>query len=146
MNYETKILTYVLDISLLSTDRSLLKQEFSVKVLDAKNELSGMSSDVKMARKVFGIEQGTLGGINKMHMYKAINHVLAYHILDICQWVKGGGLSQKNVAIPIDIGPHKDLLKKLVSTISWTIVVEISISFAESPKNERLANCSEASQ
>jgi hypothetical protein len=98
-----------------------MKQLFSSKVVEAEKELAGNSSDVKAARKVLGLEQGAISNINEMHFYKAVNRILAYRILDVCQWIKGGGPSMPTMAaVPNLAIKHNDLLKKLVRTNAIT--------------------------
>jgi hypothetical protein len=97
-------------------------------VFEAEHELFGMSADVKAARKVLGIEPGPIGSINEAHLYKAVNRVLAYRILDVCQWVRSEHPPLTTMAIPTLLGDHNNLLQKLVSTnpittLPWSIVL-----------------------
>jgi len=82
--------------------------------LEAEQELSGNSADVKAARKVLQIEPGGIYKINNQLLYKAVNRILGYCILDVCQWVKSGSASLQMTAVPTLLGPHSDLLQKLV--------------------------------
>jgi hypothetical protein len=82
--------------------------------LEAEQELSGNSADIKAARKVLRIEPGSIGKISDGHLYKAVNRVLAYRILDVCQWVKSKHTSLQTAVVPTLLGPHSDLLQKLV--------------------------------
>jgi hypothetical protein len=82
--------------------------------LEAEKELNGTSADIKAARKVLRLDPGPIDKINDQRLYKAMNRVLAYRILDVCQWVKSETVSLQTTAVPTLLGPHSDLLPKLV--------------------------------
>jgi hypothetical protein len=58
--------------------------------------------------------------INEGHLYKAVNRVLAYRILDVSQWVKKNEPSLHSTVAPPLVEPHNDLLRKLVGTDTLT--------------------------
>ena len=76
-------------------------QDFFTKILEADNELSGTTADVKAARKVLQIEPGPTGNINETHFHKAVNRVLAYRVIDICQWIKSNNSSLSSTVVPV---------------------------------------------
>ena len=82
--------------------------------MEAEQELTGNSADIKAARKVLQIEPGPVGSISDTHLYKAVNRVLAYRILDVCEWVRSERPSLQSTAVPSLLGPNNDLLQKLV--------------------------------
>jgi len=82
--------------------------------LEAEQELSGNSTDVRAARQILGIEPSLLRNISDAHLYKTVNRVLAYRILDVCQWVWSERPSLKTTAVPTLLGPYTNLLQKLV--------------------------------
>jgi hypothetical protein len=96
-----------------STQKS---QVFSSKVLEADEELLGNSTDVVAAKKLLMIEEGPLGKTHDRFIYKAVNRVLAYRILDICQWVKKDKPLPNSTVIPPLDSLDKALLDKLVRT------------------------------
>lgn len=102
--------------SLFEHQKHIGLQDFAAKVSDADKELSGSSADVRAARKVFRIESSPAGNVNEQHVYKAVQRILAYRILDVCQWITGTEPSLQSTAVPSLIGPHSDLLNKLVGT------------------------------
>ena len=90
------------------------RQDFSRKILEAEQELSGNSADIQAARTVLRIGPGRIDKLNDGYLYKAVNRVLAYRILDVCQWVKSERASLKTATVPTLLGPYSDLLQKLV--------------------------------
>lgn len=68
------------------------------------------------ARKVLMIEQGPARKMNDRHIHMAVNCVLAYRILDICQWVKKNKPLLNSTVVPQLDYQFKDLLDKLVHT------------------------------
>lgn len=66
------------------------------------------------------MEPGRTGKINELHLYKAVNRVLAYRILDVCQWVKSEKPSLHSTAVPALVGSH-DLLHELVCAYAFFI-------------------------
>jgi hypothetical protein len=91
-------------------------QDFAAKVFEADKELSGNSADIQAARKVFRMGTDPALNVNERHVYKAVQRILAYRILDVCQWVKGTDPALQSTAVPSLVGLHKDLLNKLVGT------------------------------
>jgi hypothetical protein len=89
--------------------------------LEAEQELTGSSADIQAARKVLRIEPGPIDKINDQHLYKAMNRVLAYCIVDVGQWVKSGRVSLQTTAVPTLLGPHSNLLQKLVRIMINTL-------------------------
>jgi hypothetical protein len=89
--------------------------------LEAEQELTGNSADIKAARKVLRIEPGPIDKINDQHLYKAMNRVLAYRILDVCQWVKSESVSLQTTAVPTLLGSPSNLLQKLVRMMINTL-------------------------
>jgi hypothetical protein len=85
--------------------------------LEAEQELSGNSADIKAARKVLRIEPGCIDNVNGGHLYKAVNRALAYRILDVCQWIGSERPSLKTMAVLTLLGPPSDLLQKLVCLV-----------------------------
>ena len=124
-----------------------LPQAFSTKVHEVDNELTGNSIDIKAARKVLQIDPGLTNNINEAHLYKTVNRILAYRILDVCQWIKKNESSLQSTSLPALDGQYKDLLDKPVGidTSSFTLKWLPSI-FLESSKNGRLVGCSNVSQ
>jgi hypothetical protein len=106
--------TFVSPCHLVKSPES--SQVFSSKVLEADEELLGNSTDVVAARKLLMIEEGPIGRMNDRLIYKAVNRVLAYRILDICQWVKKNEPSLNSTVIPPLDNLNKGLLDKLVRT------------------------------
>lgn len=102
-----------------------LPQAFSTKVHEADNELTGNSIDIKAARKVLQIDPGSTHNVNEAHLYKTVNRILAYRILDVCQWIKKNEPSLQSTSPPALDGQYEDLLDKLVGidtscfTLEW---------------------------
>jgi len=89
-------------------------QAYSLKVIEADNELSGTSMEVIAARNVLKMEPGATRKMNESHLYKAVNRVLAYRVLDICQWVKSKKPSMQSTTVPVLFKSQSDLLQQLV--------------------------------
>jgi hypothetical protein len=49
------------------------------------------------------MEPGGTGKINDLHLYKAVNRVLAYRLLDVCQWVKSEKPSLDSATVPATV-------------------------------------------
>ena len=84
-------------------------------VTQAEQEMTGNSLDIIAARQVLQIGPASLHKINETNMHKAVNRVLVYRILDVCQWVKSQEMLSQPSVVPRLSGPHQDLIQKLVS-------------------------------
>jgi len=108
----------------------LVLQAYFSKVIEADIELSGSSIEVREARKVLQMELGATasGKMNELHLYKAVNRVLAYRILDVCQWIKSEKPSLQSTTVPTLVEPalvepQRDLLQELVCAYSFFILL-----------------------
>jgi hypothetical protein len=104
----------------------LVLQAFFSKVIQVEGELSGSSVEVKAARKVLQMEVMEPGATNNvktndLHLYKAVNRVLVYRILDICQWVKSEKPSRNSTILPAPVESQRDLLQELVCVYTFFI-------------------------
>jgi hypothetical protein len=100
----------------------IVLQAYFLKVIEADGELSGSSIEVKAARKVLQMEPGATGNMNELHLYKAVNRVLAYRILDVCQWIKSKKPSLNSNTVPVLVESQRDLLQELVRAYTFFIL------------------------
>jgi hypothetical protein len=66
------------------------------------------------------MEQGATGNMNELHVYKAVKRVLAYRIIDICQWIKSEEPSVHSNTVPPLYESQHDLIQELVRAYSFS--------------------------